>query len=548
MPDTLGGSKKRCRKENSKTPLDLHSPQRKKLCKNYDNMPALEACVSSIQKHQIEEGLPSGTDYLSQSRDAYLSSYNVTAEEEIINHLSPCSVSSPLHAAYPYSQKEDGRSSSALRIILPAEEESINHLSPCSVFSPVHVTYPCSQKEDFRSFSALRAILPADEEIINHRSPCSAYPYSQKEDGRSSSALRILPAYNDKIDDISGIAGVSNDWLNFSNDIHFDLDPSKPFLRSCSFEMGSLHGRKSPANDENFEFGCHDIRNRKCWIACDGSMVDEIDMTICGRDLQCDGAPPFQSSPVAQYDKHEISELSIMDMAKPCLMLNSNLSHSSKRFGERNTNCQSFRSGWFHKTADEIIGIKSLDDGDDGAICTNLVDGCSEFGTVNGYSTQGDTEDFQSFNLNIKESILWENSSIMSFSPHNKRRIGEFHGRCFENMFSPKPSKIFNARDWSHLRLYGEDCRNNCSEPSLYDTYLAEHERERPDSRIHGKMLNRKSSSMRSHSAPPSFKGKKRFLDLTDSSTMLSAKRNSQNTCLAVSSMGLLSVPTFVYC
>ncbi|KAL0431017.1 UNVERIFIED_CONTAM: DNA mismatch repair protein MLH3 [Sesamum radiatum] len=47
-------------------------------------------------------------------------------------------------------------------------------------------------------------------------------------------------------------------------------------------------------------------------------------------------------------------------------------------------------------------------------------------------------------------------------------------------------------------------------------------------------MFSRKKSSARSHSAPPVYKGKKRYMDLTDSPTILSTRSNFPNTCASM--------------
>ncbi|KAI3462297.1 hypothetical protein Pfo_018960 [Paulownia fortunei] len=473
-PNTFGSVKKRCRKQNCQTLLDLHSPQQKKLCENYDNMPALENCVSSngklsrkvseLNEPQIKAGLPSETDYLNRSCDGSLAAYRVTTKKDIRNHLSPC-----------------------------------------SVFSLPHV----------------------------------AYIYGKREDGISSALGNILPAFDGKIDNTSIVSGFSSDCLKFSDDIQIDQEPSRKYLRSCSFERSLLHERNSPARDERFELGSDDIRIKKRWIDCDDSMVDEIDLAICGRDIQCHEAPLFQSSPVTRYDMHEILEFPIRDSVKSSSVFRNILPDSSKQVLKRTSSWQSCRSGWSPLTAEKIIGIKFLDD-DDEAIYADLIEGCSEFGknTRHGYPAEGKDDDLKLSNLNTNDSWQQQKCSFMNFSPDNKREIGEFHWGNFENNLSPKPFKRFRETDWSPLPSYGEKSPKNYSVPSFYDTSPVEHECGRPNSRNQETMLNRKKSSIRSHSAPPVYKGKKRYMGLAESSTMLSAKGNFQNICGTHAPMG----------
>ncbi|KAL0431018.1 UNVERIFIED_CONTAM: hypothetical protein Sradi_0727800 [Sesamum radiatum] len=176
MPNTSDSGKRRSRKQNSGPSLDLCCQQRKKLCKNYDNMPVLEECVSSLgkplrtvfepKKHQIEAGLLSETDYLSRPSDGSHAGYEASVKKEIESYLSPCDVLSPLHVAYAYGRKEEDISSSALRT--------------------------------------------------------------------------ILPAFDDNVDNILIASGVDADCLKCNDDIYTVQDPGKSFMRNCSFDRSFL--------------------------------------------------------------------------------------------------------------------------------------------------------------------------------------------------------------------------------------------------------------------------------------------------------------------
>ncbi|KAL8549991.1 hypothetical protein ACS0TY_008713 [Phlomoides rotata] len=471
-PGTFETGKKRFRKQNSPTPLDIGSPQLKKICKIQDNLPDLEGFVvssgkpfrkvSDFKKHPTEADLLSETDYLSQACDGSHAVYDGIREKEIKNHLSPFSVSSPpLHVAYTYGKKEDGISSSVLR--------------------------------------------------------------------------NILPAHYEKIDNVSRECGVSVDCLDFGDDIHIDQGRSKSFLRSCSFEKSLLHERKPPGRDDMFEFGSDDTEIKKRWFECCDSTKDETGLAICGPDLQSDAALPFQYSPMIQYDMHKILKFPIHDSIESSFLHRNVLPDFSKQVWNSTSSWQSFRSGWSPVTAKKTIGSKSFEEDDD-AVYKDLFEGFSEFGTdtVHRYSAQHDLQDLKHC-PNTKFSWLDQNCSFTSFSPDYKRKTGEFCRGDIDDMFSPKPLKRFTETTWSLSPWCSEETPKNYSVASLYDTSPAEHEYGRHGSRNQVPMLNEK-KPLRSHSAPPSWKGKKRYMDLADSSTMFYAKGDLQNVRLAPSS------------
>ncbi|KAL0304778.1 UNVERIFIED_CONTAM: DNA mismatch repair protein MLH3 [Sesamum angustifolium] len=458
-PNTSDSGKRRSRKQNSGPSLDLCCRQQKKLCKNYENIPVLEECVSSLgkpfrtviepKKNQIEVGLLSETDYLSRPSDRSLAGYEASVKKEIGSYPSPCNVFSPLHVAYAYGRKEDSISSSASRTILPAFDDNI---------------------------------------LIE--------------------------------------SGIDADCLKFNDEMYTVQDPGKSFMRNCSFDRSFLDEKKSPARGDRFEFECDDLRTENEWVDCDDDRVDQIDLAICGRDIHCNGASPFQPSPASEYDMHQISKFPIRDSAETSLVIRDLLPDSSKQVWK----CSSRQSFWSGPlTAEEKFGIKFHDDDGD-ALCRTSVEGFSEF-CKHGYSGQRDVLKFS--NLNTKDSWQQKNCSFMVFSPDEKREIGEFHWGEFDKMFSPKPVKRFSETDWSPLRSYEESLKNY-SVPSLYGIRQWEHDCGQPDSRNQETMSSRKKSSARSHSAPPVYKGKKRYLDLTDSPTILSARSNFQNTCASM--------------
>ncbi|PIN23390.1 hypothetical protein CDL12_03874 [Handroanthus impetiginosus] len=371
----------------------------------------------------------------------------------------------------------------------------------------------------------------ANKETRNRPSPgsafspaCLTYTHGKDEDISCSPLGNILPAFDYEIDNISTLPGVSAACRQFNDDTNMDQDPSRSFLRSCSFERSLLHKKKSPARDEILEFGSNDIRSRKTWIDYDENMVNEIDLAIGGRDLLYDEPSPFQSSPMNQSDMHEISEFPI---SKSSLVSRKVLSDSSGQMGKCSSSRHSFRSGCSLLTAEQSTGIKFLDDDD--ALYKRLIEGCSEFGKddICEYPAQGEHYLRQS-NLNREDSWQQQNCSLMNLSRHNNGELDEFHWGDFENIFSPEPFKRFSETDWSPLLSYGEESPKS----------PVAHKCGRPNSRNQEMTFNTKKGSIRSHSAPPFCRGKKRYLDLTDTSNMLSAESNFENIHATISSTG----------
>ncbi|KAL6586479.1 hypothetical protein OROMI_001467 [Orobanche minor] len=434
MADTFGRGKKRCRKLNFQTPLNLESPRQKKLCNNYDYMPDLEGWASrygepfgkasQLNKNPKEADLLSEMDYQNQVHGGYVADYVVTTNAEVRNDPSPCG------AAYTFGK---------------------------------------------------------DEDII------------------SSTLENNLLAFNAKIIDLSTVSGVVADCFKFSDYAHLDQEPSRNFLRSCSFGRSLLHERNSSPTDERFQLGRNGIRVEKEWNDCDDSMDDKTDLAMCGRDLHRKEASRFQYSPVTQYDMHETLESPIWDSVKTSLVFG-NISPDSSKLGCKWTpGWHCFRPGWSPLTPEKDIGNKFLDD-DEASYensYKNLIEGCSEL-----YSPQSEGE---------------HKCSFMNLFPDSKSGNGEFRWGDFEDMFSPKSSKRIRETNWSDLRLYGEESPRNYSVP-------ASHECEKSNIRNQNTILDNKKIFRRSLSAPLFHKRKTRYMDLTNSSTMLSAKSTSQNT------------------
>ncbi|GFQ03795.1 DNA mismatch repair protein mlh3 [Phtheirospermum japonicum] len=374
-----------------------------------------------------------------------------------------------------------------------------------------------------------------NKEIRNDPSPCRVYSrphvaqtFGKVEDDISSTLENTLSAFDAKINNISIASGVAADSLKF-NDVHLDQEPSRFFLRSCSSGRNLLHERNSLAIDERFQLGSDDIGIEKTWIDCDDSMGDKINLAMCGRFPYCEEPILLQSSPITQYDMHEILEFPMWDSVKSSLVFGNTLLESSNLSRKWTTSRQCFSSGWSPLTAEKNIGIKYLDDDD--SSYGNLIEGCYKFGkdTIHGYYAQGEGEDFKLSNLNSKYGWLQQKGSFVNISPDSKSESGEFRGGDDDNMFSPKSYKIFRETDWSLLPSYGEESPRNYPLPSLHDTSPTSIECEIRNIRNQKTTLDNKKMFIRSHSAPPFHKRKKRFMDLTNSSTMLSTKSNYWN-------------------
>ncbi|KAL3828072.1 hypothetical protein ACJIZ3_016874 [Penstemon smallii] len=363
--------------------------------------------------------------------------------------------------------------------------ETSSHLSPCRVFSPEH------------------------HQIV-------AYTSSKQEDGISSAALvDKLPKFDVNA---STRSGVSADYLEFSDDI--DKDLKKSFLRSCSFRR-SLHDRTP--SDERLGFGSDGFRLTKEWANFDDSIVDEVKQVFCGREKHIDVSPPFQLSPITQFDKRERSKF-------PLVVIRNNMSDSYEQVQKLSSSQQCFPPVWSPISEEKIATIQEYD-----VIYENLIENHPEFGedTIYKYSSWREHEDRIESNLNTRGSWQQQNDSFLNFSPYPKvctypkREIGEFRWGDFESSLSPSPSKRPRVIDWSLLPCYGEESPKIYSMPSLYGTTSMEPGCGRLYRRNQETMYIRKKRSIRSNSAPPFHKGKKRYLNLSDSS-VLSEKSNTQ--------------------
>lgn len=368
------------------------------------------------------------------------------------------------------------------------EEEIKNHMSPWNVFSPVHVTNS----------------------------------YGRNKSDLSSAIENILPAYNEN-DSMSIVCGGSIDCL-YSDDE--EQDHSISFLRGCSFDKSLMQETRSPSRFERFGFGCNGYGTKRRRIDCCDITKDEINLILCDGDFQCSAAQLFQYSPGTKFGMHGMLVSPVRDSVKSSFL--GNTLSDSEQFWKPTSSLQSFRFGWSPVTMKEVTGIKFCDE-DSYPIEKSFVEGHSGFGKdiIHGYPTLGDVQDLRHSLEDTEYNWLEHNCSFMEFPPDTKRKIGETQWD-FENLFPLKPFKRFTDEDRSTLPFFGEESLKNYSWTSSNDTSQNECERGMQNGGNQGMLLNRKKSFTRSHSAPPYYRGKRRFLDLTDTS-FLSAKNNFQN-------------------
>lgn len=469
MLGNLESGKSRCPKQTSLIPLDPCSTHWETPYENHDSTLDLEESVFSfgkscrknleLKKFDVEADLLPETDYISQACDGYMVGEAGIRGKEIINHMSPWCVSSPLHVANTYGRKNDDL---------------------------------------------------------------------------SSALGNILPAYNENIDSTSIVCGGSIDCLYFGDDRHIDEEHDISFLRSCSFGKSLMQERKSPSRDVTFEFGRDGYEAKRRRIDCCDITEDEINPVICGGDFQCSAVQPFQCSPLARHGIHGMSESPVRDPVKSSFLENTLL--DSEKFWKSTSSWEPFRSGWSPLTMKETE-VKFLDN-DNYPIEKSLVEGHSRFGKdiLHGRPTQEEVQYHKHGLEDTKYNWLQHDFSITNFPLDEE--IGESQ-LDFENLFSIKLLKRFTDAYWSPSPFKGEKSLKNYSGASSYDTSRDECEHGRHNSRDQRTILNRKTSFSRSHSAPPYYKGERRFLDLTDNSS-LSANKSPKNIFVGQSSTGLL--------
>lgn len=365
-----------------------------------------------------------------------------------------------------------------------------NHMSPWNVSSPIHVTNT----------------------------------YGRNKNDLSSAIENIFPAYNEN-DSMSIVCGGSIDCL-YSDDE--DQDHSMSFLRGCSFDKALMQERSSPSRFERFEFGCNGHGTKRRRIDCCDITKDEINLVLCDGDFQCSAAQPFQYSPGTKFGMHGMLVSPVRDLVKSSFL--GNTLSDSEQFWIPTSSLQSFRFGWSPVAMKELTGIKFCDE-DSYPIDKSFVEGHTGFGKdiIHGYPTQGEVQDLRHSLEDAEYNWMQHNCSFMEFPPDTKREIGETQWD-FENLFTDA--------DWSPSPFFGEESLENYSGTTSNDTSPNECERGMQNGGNKGMLLNRKKSFTRSHSAPPYYRGKKRFLDLTD--TSFQSATNFQNIFAGHSSTGLL--------
>lgn len=382
-------------------------------------------------------------------------------------------------------------------------KRSVNHVSPWRVSSPLHV----------------------------------ANTYGRKMDDLSSALGNTLPEYNENMDSMSILVGGSIDSLYSDDDRQIDQEHDIPFLRSCSFGKGLIEERRSPSRDETCEFERHGFGAKRRRIDCVGITEDGITNVISGGDFRCSSVEPFDYSPVSRHSRHGMSEYPVRDSVKSSFL--ENILPDTEQVW------QSSRSGWSPVTLMDFTEIKFLDS-DNYPIEKSIVEGHSGFGKDNLHQspTPHEARYLKHSFVDTKYDWLQNDCSFTNFSPDSDEEFGESQSG-FEELFSSKPLKRSSDAHRSSSPFYGEETLQNYSRASSRDTSPDEYERGRHNSRSHGIVLNRKLSFSRSHSAPPYYRGKRRFFELTDTS-FLPATRNSKNIFVEHSSAGLLEDNSYI--
>ncbi|KZV47150.1 hypothetical protein F511_16992 [Dorcoceras hygrometricum] len=334
------------------------------------------------------------------------------------------------------------------------------------------------------------------------------YSPDKRENGVSFPEERdLLPETNDDTNNMSMRSRTSVGCLARGDDLPITRDLRKSSLMHCCFQRSFPHDRTSSANDDRSEFVSGDLRMWEKWVDCDESIMDEI--YPFSLDVQWNKARPFQASPKAPCDTHEGLDFMIRD---PIDSFSDIITDSSKHFWNCESSQQSFSSGWSPMTTvKKIVGNKFLE---------TLVESRSEFDddSIRGYSREDD--DLVHGNFSLKGKLLQQSCSIMNSFLYQKDGIGDYDWVDFENSPSQDLLKTFSEIVPSHLFFSDDKSFKSYSVSSLDHAPLFERECGRPNNTMQETTSNRRKISVRSLSAPPYYKGKKRFLGLSDSSSM----------------------------
>ncbi|XP_051125704.1 DNA mismatch repair protein MLH3 isoform X2 [Andrographis paniculata] len=537
MSDT-SRSNKRNRKQDCQISLNLSSPQQKKLCKRYDSIPdeyflSLERSpreIPKLEKHHTVEDFSSETEYQRQTSDESLADYGSYVKGNIRNHLPADRLLLLKNVPHTYDTKVDYQSSSALGNILPEFDNNINNMSTLRGAFSGYVKFghnvlvgnnnrKCLLRNCSFERSPSRERLPAQDELL--------------EFGTDDKILKRWLGCDDGMLNEISLATRGRDLrhnrsslFQSSSMTHYDMHEA---LELPDF---SEEDWKGTSILHSFRSGWSPMATEKLTgINCNDGDDEGIYRT------SVDHYSEFGTERVRGIKFHDDDET----------IYKKSVDHYSE-FGTEN-----------------VRGIKFHDDyGDHEAIYEKSVDSYSEFGkeeikeikmhnddsfyktSVSKYSEIGagfipgcsalrKEEDLKFSNLNTKDRWSQQKGTVTCFSSGSKSEITEFPWRDAKNVSCWKPFKKICEMDWSPLPSYVEESPKNCSMELAYETPL-EHGFGKTTSRKQTTIFNRNNRYGRSQSAPPCYKGKQRYLDLTDSFTILSAKCTNQNSCTNFSS------------
>ncbi|XP_073158982.1 DNA mismatch repair protein MLH3 isoform X2 [Henckelia pumila] len=359
-----------------------------------------------------------------------------------------------------------------------------------------------------------------------HRNPCCVfypdcyhfigYSSDKQEDGVSfSESGDFLQKTDGDTNNMSMSSRTSVDCLALGDDLPINRDLRESYLRRCYFQRSFPHDRTSSADDERPEFETEDSAIQETWVDCDKNIEDEICPVFYGRDVRCNKTPPFRASPMTSYDTREELKFMIRDSMDSSEVFSDIVTDSCKHFLNCTSSQQSSGSRWCPMAAKQIVGAK---------FPQTLVETHPEFDedSIHGYLIHREDDDLVGCNSSLKGNWLRQSCSNMNSFVDQKKGIGDYDWDDFENSPSQDPLKTFCGTDSSPLPFFDD---KSYSVSPLDHAPLLEHECERPNNRMQERASNRKKSSIRSRSAPPCYKGKKRFFGLSDSSSVSASSR-----------------------
>ncbi|CAK9186998.1 unnamed protein product [Ilex paraguariensis] len=416
--------------------------------------------------------------------------------------------------------------------------------------SPTQDSALINQESNDHLWTSKNNILCAEDNLLDNKFFATGRYNKQMGDILSSRWNDVSPSVDANMS--SGLMGGASDYFAIGDNVEGVNEALKrPFLRSCSSQGSKLlPDATSFVSDEGFDFQIGDFRNKPNQLDHDDRVdIGEADngnlciesMTLWKHQTANDSSSPGLTT---ECDMHSASDSfprnsrRLLSIAGECFgKENDLLPDAVAQTPKLCSRHRSFSPEWSPLTYDPLFGTNPQDI--EHSTNEEVFQRCFSYDESGQHDYLADRAE-NNFHTSLKcsgrgncslSSCMDVLSDCQDYAP-SEGDICEFQGHHLDDFLFPKYSGSFtDQRDWFCFDSCSKDNTYSCAVPSK-DVPLSisvdKNKNQRLHSRCQHKIYDGKKRSIRSHSAPPFYRAKKKIVSLNNCSTIEEGKFNSK--------------------